>query len=217
MVRVVRLERTVSWSQTRRDTNFAIPGYSLFCHDTTASGKNKDFSVCGHSCGQSRFYATFSNRVKPSKRRCHKALRRFALSRPGYRHGTPKRRRGRDGSAAWSPSHDALRQPVPARPSARQGISAACILRRCDAAERLQAHGPLHAHRPARPTAAGCGGGLSARVFADGGRGRAAPGEAAAEAVDGRVVPLGVFQPAQRYPDTGLAGPVGVKLRSILL
>lgn len=27
-------------------------------------------------------------------------------------------------------------------------------------------------------------------------------GEAAAEAVDGRVVPLGVFQPAQRYPDT---------------
>ena len=45
----------------------------------------------------------------------------------------------------------------------------------------------------------------------------AAPGEAAAEAVDGRVVPLGVFQPAQRYPDTGLAGPVGVKLRSILL
>ena len=27
LVRVVRLERTVSWSQTRRDTNFAIPGY----------------------------------------------------------------------------------------------------------------------------------------------------------------------------------------------
>ena len=43
LVRVVRLERTVSWSQTRRDTNFAIPGYSLFCHDTTASDKNKVF------------------------------------------------------------------------------------------------------------------------------------------------------------------------------
>jgi len=42
--------------------------------------------------------------------------------------------------------------------------------------------------------------------------GAAAPGEAAAEAVNGRVVPLGVFQPAQRYPDIGLAGPVGVKL-----
>ena len=90
MVRVVRLERTVSWSQTRRDTNFAIPGYSLFCHDTTASGKNKDFSVCGHSCGQSRFYGVFNNRRKSRKRRCRKALRRFASSYPGYNHGTPK-------------------------------------------------------------------------------------------------------------------------------
>ena len=90
MVRVVRLERTVSWSQTRRDTNFAIPGYSLFCHDTTARGKNKDFSVCGHSCGQSRFYTAFGNRGKSSKRRCCKALRRFASPYPGYRHGTPK-------------------------------------------------------------------------------------------------------------------------------
>ena len=90
MVRVVRLERTVSWSQTRRDTNFAIPGYSLFCHDTTANGKNKVFSVCGHSCGQNRFCAAFGNRDKSRKRRCHKAFRRFALLYPGYRHGTPK-------------------------------------------------------------------------------------------------------------------------------
>ena len=90
MVRVVRLERTVSWSQTRRDTNFAIPGYSLFCHDTTASGKNKVFSVCGHSCGQSRFCAAFGNQGKSRKRRRCKALRRFTLPRPGYRHGTPK-------------------------------------------------------------------------------------------------------------------------------
>ena len=90
MVRVVRLERTVSWSQTRRDTNFAIPGYSFFCHDTTANGKNKVFSVCGHSCGQSRFCAAFGNQGKSSKRRCRKALRRFSLTRPGYSHGTPK-------------------------------------------------------------------------------------------------------------------------------
>ena len=164
MVRVVRLERTVSWSQTRRDTNFAIPGYSIsamiprrgvkikfflsvviyvvkaafvlfsgiggnsasagitrlcgvsphpipdtatalpnvapyqlshtrifnFCHDTTARGKNKVFSVCGHLCGQSRFCAAFGNRGKSSKRRCCKALRRFTMPRPGYRHGTPK-------------------------------------------------------------------------------------------------------------------------------
>ena len=61
-----------------------------FCHDTTANGKNKVFSVCGHLCGQSRFYATFSNRVKSSKRRRRKALRRFTMTWPGYRHGTPK-------------------------------------------------------------------------------------------------------------------------------
>ena len=79
-------------SQTRRDTNFAIPGYSLFCHDTTARGKNKAFSVCGHLCGQSRFYAAFGNQGKSCKRRYHKALRCFALPCSGYRHGTPKPR-----------------------------------------------------------------------------------------------------------------------------
>ena len=82
------------------DTATALPNqarYQLrytrifnFCHDTTASGKNKVFSVCGHSCGQSRFYTDFDNRRKSSKRRCHKALRGFALPCPGYRHGTPK-------------------------------------------------------------------------------------------------------------------------------
>ena len=61
-----------------------------FCHYTTAEGKIKDFSVCGHLCGQSRFYAVFGNRGKSSKRRCYKALRRFTMPRPGYRHGTPK-------------------------------------------------------------------------------------------------------------------------------
>jgi hypothetical protein len=61
-----------------------------FCHDTTANGKNKVFSVCGHSCGQSRFYTAFGNRGKSRKHRRHKALRRFALTHPGYRHGTPK-------------------------------------------------------------------------------------------------------------------------------
>ena len=73
-----------------RPTSWATPGYSLFCHDTTANGKNKVFSVCGHSCGQSRFCAAFGNRGKSRKRRRCKALRRFALTRPGYRHGTPK-------------------------------------------------------------------------------------------------------------------------------
>ena len=77
-------------SQIKRDTNFATPGYSLSCHDTTARGKNKVFSVCGHLCGQDHFCAVFGNRWKSRKHRCHKALRRFALTRPGYRHGTPK-------------------------------------------------------------------------------------------------------------------------------
>ena len=157
MVRVVRLERTVSWSQTRRDTNFAIPGYSIsaiiprrrgkskiflsvvipvvkaaftpfsaidenpanagvarlcgvspypvpdtatalpnvapyqlshtrifsFCHDTTARWKIKDFSVCGHLCGQSRFYAVFGSRRKTRYRPCRKALRAFVQAAHG--------------------------------------------------------------------------------------------------------------------------------------
>ena len=106
-------EPAASCSQSRRATNCATPGYSVFypagrilpnqaryqlrytrifnfCHDTTASGKNKVFSVCGHLCGQSRFYAAFGNQGKSCKRRYHKALRCFALPCSGYRHGTPK-------------------------------------------------------------------------------------------------------------------------------
>ena len=110
---IFRLERGATRSQSRRATNCATPGYSVFysagrilpnqaryqlrytrifnfCHYTTARGKNKVFSVCGHSCGQSRFCAVFCNRGKSSKRRCRKALRRFASPYPGYNHGTPK-------------------------------------------------------------------------------------------------------------------------------
>ena len=82
------------------DTATALPNvapYQLsytrifnFCHYTTAGEKIKDFSACGHSCGQKRFYAVFGNRVKSRKRRRRKALRRFASPYPGYRHGTPK-------------------------------------------------------------------------------------------------------------------------------
>ena len=61
-----------------------------FLHDTTENGKNKVFSVCGHLCGLSRFYGTFGNRGKSCKRRCRKALRRFASPYPGYNHGAPK-------------------------------------------------------------------------------------------------------------------------------
>ena len=82
------------------DTATALPNqarYQLrytrifnFCHYTTAERKIKDFPVCGQTCGQSRFCAAFSSWGKTSKRRCRKALRRFALPRSGYRHGTPK-------------------------------------------------------------------------------------------------------------------------------
>ena len=45
MVRVVRLERTVSWSQTRRDTNFAIPGYSISAIIPRRGRKSKIFCL----------------------------------------------------------------------------------------------------------------------------------------------------------------------------
>ena len=75
------------------DTATALPNvapYQLshtrifsFCHDTTAREKIKDFSVCGHSCGQSRFYATFGNRRKTRYRPCHKAFRAFVQAAHG--------------------------------------------------------------------------------------------------------------------------------------
>ena len=163
---IFRLEGGATRSQTRRDTNFAIPGYSIsamiprrrgkskfflsvviyvvkadfiplsaigenpenagaarlcgvsphpipdtttalpnvapyqlsytrifnFCHYTTVREKIKDFSVCGHFCGQRRFCAVFGNRWKSRNRRYRKALRRFAPPYPGYNHGTPKPR-----------------------------------------------------------------------------------------------------------------------------
>ena len=75
------------------DTATALPNvapYQLshtrifnFCHDTTASGKNKVFSVCGHSCGQSRFCAVFDNRRKARYRPCRKAFRAFVQAAHG--------------------------------------------------------------------------------------------------------------------------------------
>ena len=82
------------------DTATALPNQARYqlrytrifssCHYITTERKIKDFSVCGHSCGQNRFCAVFCNREKSRKRRCRKALRRFASPYPGYNHGTPK-------------------------------------------------------------------------------------------------------------------------------
>ena len=75
------------------DTATALPNvapYQLshtrifnFCHYTTAEGKIKDFSVCGHSCGQSRFCAVFGNRRKTRYRPCRKAFRAFVQAAHG--------------------------------------------------------------------------------------------------------------------------------------
>ena len=75
------------------DTATALPNvapYQLshtrifnFCHDTTAREKVKDFSICGHSCGQSRFCAVFGNRGKTRYRPCRKALRAFVQAAHG--------------------------------------------------------------------------------------------------------------------------------------
>ena len=90
LVRVERFERSASWTQIKRATNCAIPGYLILNHYSTKLARLKDFSVCGHSCGQSRFCAAFGNRGKSRKRRRRKVLRRFAMTCPGYRHGAPK-------------------------------------------------------------------------------------------------------------------------------
>ena len=81
------------------DTDTALPNqarYQLrytrifnFCHDTTASGKNKVFSVCGHSCGQSRFQQP--EKILPSPVLQGFPAFRLAPSRIPPRHSQAKR------------------------------------------------------------------------------------------------------------------------------
>ena len=49
-----------------------------FCYYTTLGAKIKDFPVCGHSCGQSRFLARLCSLGKSRKRPCCKAFRASA-------------------------------------------------------------------------------------------------------------------------------------------
>ena len=60
LVRVGRLELPASCSQSKRATNCATPGYSVFLHDTMRRGKKQVFRVCGRRCGQARFCGNFS-------------------------------------------------------------------------------------------------------------------------------------------------------------
>ena len=66
LVRVVRLERTISTSQMWRGTNSAIPGYSVFCHDSREEKEKQDFPVCGHSCGQSELQGGIPSKANPA-------------------------------------------------------------------------------------------------------------------------------------------------------
>ena len=47
-------------SQSRRATNCATPGYSVFLHDTMRRRKKQVFRVCGRCCGHARFFGSFS-------------------------------------------------------------------------------------------------------------------------------------------------------------
>ena len=47
-------------SQSKRATNCATPGYSIFLHDTMLRRKKQVFRVCGRRCGQARFCGSFS-------------------------------------------------------------------------------------------------------------------------------------------------------------
>ena len=92
-VRAFRLcvvERTPPRSQTRRDTNFAIPGYSISAMIPRRTVKIKFFLSVVIPVVKNAFMPLSAIGGKSRKRRHRKALRRFALTRPGYRHGTPK-------------------------------------------------------------------------------------------------------------------------------
>ena len=49
-----------SRSQSRRATNCATPGYSVFLHDTMRRRKKQVFRVCGRRCGHAQFCGSFS-------------------------------------------------------------------------------------------------------------------------------------------------------------
>ena len=63
-----------------------------FCYYTTLGAKMKVFPVCGQSCGQSRFSASFHSLLKSRKRPCFKAFRASASQVMDGVHHTPKPR-----------------------------------------------------------------------------------------------------------------------------
>ena len=92
MVRVVRLERTVSWSQTRRDTNFAIPGYSISVIIPQRGGKSKIFCLWSFMWSKPILYR-FRQSVEIPQMQVSQgfAVFRLTLSRIQPRHSQSRR------------------------------------------------------------------------------------------------------------------------------
>ena len=90
---IFQLEGGATRSQTRRDTNFAIPGYSLFCHDTTASGKNQSFFCLWSFMWSKALLCRFRQSGKIPQMQASQgfAAFRLALSRIPPRHSQTRR------------------------------------------------------------------------------------------------------------------------------
>ena len=78
------------FSQIKRDTTFATPGYLLVTIIARNSCDSKFFPVCGHLCGQSRFLARFPGQAKSRKRPCCKGFRALAVPIVDRRGNAPK-------------------------------------------------------------------------------------------------------------------------------
>ena len=90
MVRVVRLERTVSWSQTRRDTNFAIPGYLLFSMIPRRAVKIKLFLSVVIPVVKGDFVPFSATGEKPAIARAARLCELLSKPRMDRVYGTPK-------------------------------------------------------------------------------------------------------------------------------
>ena len=70
-----RASRSQSW----RATNCAIPGYSIFLHDTMRRRKKQVFRVCGQCCGQARFCGGIFRRGISAAGYCPKDFQAFTF------------------------------------------------------------------------------------------------------------------------------------------
>lgn len=66
-------------SQSWRATNCAIPGYSIFLHDTMRRRKKQVFRVCGQCCGQARFCGGIFRRGISAAGYCPKDFQAFTF------------------------------------------------------------------------------------------------------------------------------------------